>query len=175
MMISYVSLISLVLLLAYATWSDFRDRRIPNWLTFSGVLLGLLLNTMTMGASGLGFAILGTVVGLLVFLPIYALGRMGAGDVKLMAMTGAFLGPAGVLWAAAFSAIAGGVIAALWIVYELGLRSSFYRAIATFSMIQVPGSGVLKVPDNSPLKSKMPYALAIGAGSLVAAWHMNLL
>ena len=161
---------SLVLL---ATLTDFRQRRIPNWLTLSGFLAGIAFNGLEMGASGIGSACLGAAIGLLLLLPVYAFGKMGGGDVKLMAMVGAFLGPEGVIWAALFTTIAGGVLALFWILYEVGIRSSLYRAIGTFAIIQLPGREVFNVPENSPLKSKMPYAIAIAAGSLMAVWKLN--
>lgn len=114
-------------LLGAAVWHDVRTRRIPNGLVLGGALAGLALNAaLPAGASlfadppgGLGLlaSLAGLGLGLATLLPMYALGAMGAGDVKLMAMVGAFLGPDGVLGAALLSLLTGGVLAlamALW-------------------------------------------------------------
>jgi prepilin peptidase CpaA len=71
---------------------DVRYRRIPNWLTVGGAVLGLAGNTMEYGSPGLGFALVGMTVGFGVYLLLYALRAMGGGDVKLMAAVGAIVG-----------------------------------------------------------------------------------
>ena len=72
---------------------DVRYRRIPNWLTVSGVLLGLALNTfLYQGWPGLRFSLVGLAVGFGVYFGLYAVRAMGAGDAKLMAAVGAMGG-----------------------------------------------------------------------------------
>src|SRR6266567_6361399 len=79
---------------------DVRYRRIPNWLTVSGVVLGLILNSFlyqgtspnVFGFSGLFFALKGLGMAFLVYVFLYAIRAMGAGDVKLMAAVGAIVG-----------------------------------------------------------------------------------
>src|SRR5262245_23535685 len=107
-------------LLAWAVASDVRSRRIPNKLVVAGLLAGLALQaTVTPGAGlfsepfgalGLLKASAGMALGLVLLLPMYALGAMGAGDVKLMAMLGAFLGPLDILGAGLSSVLAGGLL-----------------------------------------------------------------
>jgi prepilin peptidase CpaA len=81
-------------LLVVASVSDYRSYRIPNWLTVSGMAFGLIYNTAypLMPGAGFRWSLGGLVLGLLTMLPLYVLKAMGAGDVKLMAMVGAFLG-----------------------------------------------------------------------------------
>src|SRR5450759_1730371 len=82
----------LVLLLAAAVF-DVLYRRIPNWLTVSGVLLGIAMNTVIGPPdAGLVFSLLGLAVAFGIFVALYALHAMGAGDVKLMAAVGALVG-----------------------------------------------------------------------------------
>ena len=95
--------------LGLSAWSDVRQRRVPNNLLILGLLLLLLLSRWSVG--WLEFALAGAVVGFLVYLPFYLKGGMGAADVKLMALTGFFVGPAGVLMCALYAALAGGVMA----------------------------------------------------------------
>ena len=116
---------ALLLLLAIALLSDLQDRRIPNVLVVIGLVTGVALQTWFAGLSGIMIAGTGACVGLLCFLPFYVSGGMGAGDVKLMAMCGAFLGPLYVVLAAVASLTVGGVLGILW---SLALCSLFGAA-----------------------------------------------
>jgi len=93
---------------AAAAAVDLRTRRIPNLLTASAALLGLLLNLWRDGAHGALASGAGALLGLAVFLPFYVMGGFGAGDVKAMGAIGAFLGPIGVLVAATATLLIGG-------------------------------------------------------------------
>ena len=97
--------------MAAATVIDLRTRRIPNALT--ATLAGLGVGMAAAGVSGvtLWASLLGFVVGLALMMPGHVLGATGAGDVKLMAATGAIVGPALVVSAFLFTAVAGGVLA----------------------------------------------------------------
>lgn len=108
--------IILLFLVCQAAATDLAWRRIPNVLVLAGLLLALALH-WRQGGSGalLGQALAGGAVGLLLFLPLYALGGMAAGDVKLMAMAGSFVGPAQALQLCVLSALAGGLLALAWL------------------------------------------------------------
>jgi prepilin peptidase CpaA len=90
---------------------DLRHRRVPNWLTAAGAAGGLACAAWG-GWHGLGIAAAGALVGFLLLLPFHWCGAMGGGDVKLMAAYGALLGPSGILLAAVFAAVIGGLSAA---------------------------------------------------------------
>ena len=94
-----------------ATIVDIRTRRIPNELT--AALAGIGLGLSAAGVSGIPVwaSMLGFVVGLALMMPGHVLGATGAGDVKLMAAVGAIVGPALVVTAFLFTAVAGGVLA----------------------------------------------------------------
>ena len=96
---------------AAAVVEDLRRRRLPNWLTAGGVAAGMACAAWG-GWRGLGMAAAGAAVGFLMLLPFNLLGAMGGGDVKLMAAYGALLGPSGILLAAVFAAVLGGLSAA---------------------------------------------------------------
>src|SRR6188768_2498432 len=100
-------------LLIVACITDLRTRRIPNALTFSAIATALLFHLLTGGWSAAGWGIAGCLLGFLLFFPLFALRGMGAGDVKLLAAVGAWLGPSQVVMAALATSIAGGVIALL--------------------------------------------------------------
>ena len=94
-------LIPFVLLWCAAiAWSDWQLRRIPNSLVAAGftvALLGLVFQGQTLFGIGPSQSLFGAAIGLLVFLPLYMLKIMGAGDVKLFAAIGALCGPWGLL------------------------------------------------------------------------------
>src|ERR1700687_3782834 len=92
---------------------DVRSRRIPNWLTGSLVVSGLLFNVWRAGITGVGLALAGVALGLAMLLPMYAVHAIGAGDVKLLAGLGAVLGPQVLVSVAIYGAIAGGLISSV--------------------------------------------------------------
>ena len=90
---------------------DIKSRRLPNWLTLSGLVVGFGLQIHTRGVHGGLEALLGAALGGLVYLGLYAIGAMGAGDVKLMAAVGAIAGPVNWLVIFVYTSLAGGLIA----------------------------------------------------------------
>src|SRR5215212_8490883 len=98
-------------LVGVAAAIDVRTRRIPNLLTFGGAAVALAYHAWTGGLHGLALGAGGWTIGLALFLPMFLLRGMGAGDVKLLAAVGAWLGPMGVVWCALYSVLAGGVLA----------------------------------------------------------------
>jgi prepilin peptidase CpaA len=178
----FVAILS-VLLLA-AAWSDLRRQCIPNRLVFTGALLALLMHTLlpagdgflSLLPGGLGFAgsLKGLVFGLLAFLPLYALRAMGAGDVKLFAMVGAFLGPVEVWSAFFFTLLAGGILA-LGVALHRALLGSvlsnlkYMFSTFIFSIRGVNHSKDELLPDGSAVSvASLPYGVAIAAGSIVS-------
>lgn len=98
--------------------TDLKERRIPNWLTFSGAGLGLLLNIVFYGWNGLTNSLLGGVVGLLLLLIPFIMGGIGAGDVKLLGAIGFITSMNFVLLTMLWTAIAGGIIALAYMLYK---------------------------------------------------------
>ncbi len=89
--------------------SDLRTRRIPNWLNLSGFILGMGLNTFFAHAGGFRLALIGFGLALLIYVPLYLIRAMGAGDVKFMAAIGAIVGPHNWLTLFLITAVLGGV------------------------------------------------------------------
>jgi prepilin peptidase CpaA len=112
-------------------WSDLRTRRIPNWLNLSGLILGFGLNALFLQGHGLKLAATGLGLALLIYVPLYLIRAMGAGDVKFMAAIGAVVGPEN--WMAVFltTAILGG-IASLCLV---AARNRLHVTLANLSTI----------------------------------------
>src|SRR5262245_24901739 len=91
--------------------SDLRTRRIPNALTFGSAIAAIAVHGVTDGTSGLTTGAGGWLAGVALFFPLFALGGMGAGDVKLLGALGAWLGPRAVFHVALYASMAGGVFA----------------------------------------------------------------
>lgn len=154
-----------------AAVSDLRSRRLPNALTFGAAVVGVAVHFAIAGWAGLGFALTGWALGLAVFFPVYALGGMGAGDVKLLAAFGAWLGPMGALWTALYGAIAGGVLALV-----VSLASGYtktalvnLRALLTSWFVGGvrPVDGMTLASSRGP---RLPYAVPLAAGAMVTLW-----
>jgi len=153
-----------------AIW-DLKSRRIPNLLTFGGALIAVAVHGYTGGLTGAGWALAGWMVGIAFFLPFFILAGMGAGDVKLLAALGAWLGPGQAAWLALFSLIAGGV---LGLVVALG-SGYLTQAIANIGwMFQFWRSeGPKPVPEVTLATHRGPrlaYAVPVLAGLMVTLW-----
>lgn len=171
-------LLILCILLALAVWNDLRTRRIPNALVFGGALVGLLLNSsMAPGAGlfiapfgGIGFwsALAGLGAGLGLLLPMYALRALGAGDVKLMAMVGAFVGPWTVAGITLLTLLAGGVLALVVAAFNGRLKSVLNNTfhMIKYSLLRSLAGDLAKIEAPAPASGRLPYAVAIAAGAL---------
>lgn len=181
----------LALLLAAAVACDLRSRRIPNRLVGLGMAAGLTLHaTVTpgeglfstpFGGLGLLLALGGLVLGLLLLLPMYALGALGAGDVKLMAMVGAFMGPQEILGVTLTSLVAGGLLALLFAVLDgsLGKVLANVRTMLLGSLLRGMSGGTARLEQAPAATGKLPYAVAIASGTVgyllltrLAGWSM---
>lgn len=161
----------LMALLLIAAASDIRTGRIPNWLVLGGALYALAYNAffpVHPRDIGILFALGGLAVGLVALLPLYLFRAMGAGDVKLMAMVGAFLGTSATVAAVLATLIAGGVLAVALALCS-GHLARMLRNIAMMSrgtMLTVTtGVGGLTVHDG-PSAGRMPYGVAIAVGTI---------
>jgi prepilin peptidase CpaA len=151
--------------------TDLRSRRIPNLLTFGAAGAALIYGFATGGWSGAGSAALGWLVGVAFFIVPFALGGLGAGDVKLLAAIGAWLGPAGALWVGLYTGVAGGLMAVVVALANGYLR----RALSNVGLLLMhwrvwglrPLSEVSLEGSEGP---RLAYALPIFAGLVAALW-----
>jgi prepilin peptidase CpaA len=153
-----------------AVW-DLKSRRIPNDLTFGSALAALLVHAYFGGPSGVGSSIAGWLVGVAFFLPFFALGGMGAGDVKLLAAIGAWLGPGPTVWVALFSLVAGGVLGLAVAVGYGYLTQAFANILWMFHFWR--SEGPKPVPEVTLATHKGPrlaYAVPVFAGLMVTLW-----
>lgn len=168
---------SVLALVVVASVTDLRGQRVPNWLTGGGILVALSLQMMSYGAPGLlaSLAGMGAGFGLLIF--FYAVGGMGAGDVKLMASVGAFVGAESIVSVFVITGIAGGVYAiGLWAAPELarvGVRETFKNVAAGAKTVALTGQarGVLPSTESAP---KLCYAVCIAVGVIAVLAYGDL-
>ncbi|HZX25431.1 MAG TPA: prepilin peptidase [Telluria sp.] len=122
----------LVLLLLSAAARDLLEQRIPNSYLGAGLACAAILRLAGGGVGSLAWGATGALLGLAMLLPFYFFRGMGAGDVKLMAVVGAYIGPA-LVWRACFASVLAGGIAALVLLLRYGdrkLRMAYAPAIA---------------------------------------------
>jgi prepilin peptidase CpaA len=150
---------------------DIRTRRVPNALTFSAAGLGVAYAALSGGWPAVSDSLAGLLVGLALFLPIFALGGMGAGDVKLLGTIGAWVGPWTVLSVALYGSLAGGVLAvgvALAHGYLGRALRNLWMALGIWRM-----SGIQPIPGvtlGDAAGPRLPYAIPIAAGVAVTIW-----
>lgn len=145
---------------------DLCVRRVPNTLTMSLAAVGVALAAAGLGRGGVGTALAGCLVGLVLMLPGYLLGGTGAGDVKLLAAIGTVLGPVGVLWAFLYMAVAGGVIALL-VAAARGRARRTLEKVKCFVLSR--GANVSEIEDPQA-DNRFAYAPAIAIGAALAAF-----
>ena len=122
-----IEVVLIVLVLAAAVY-DVRYRRIPNWISVSGVAIGLALNTfLYRGLPGLVFAAKGLAFGFGLYFVLYALHAMGAGDVKLMGAVGSLVGWEDWFAIFLFTAIIGGIMALMVMVLRGRVKKTIWN------------------------------------------------
>src|SRR5713226_3894024 len=109
---------------AAAGWTDWRSRRIPNWLTLPGLVLAIAVNTLAWGWTGAKDSLLGAGLGLALLLPFVLVRSLGAGDWKLVGALGAFLGPKPLITVLIGAIFVVGIMAVVLIVYKRRVRQA---------------------------------------------------
>ena len=152
MAVQFIPLFLLLVLLVAAV-SDFRIQTIPNWLTFSAVVVGFACHTGMNGFTGFLFSLQGVLLGLGSLMLFYLAAGMGAGDVKLMGAVGGLLGPKGVFGAFIYTAVIGGIVAVALLLWKAGGRETLRRygrilktLILTRQFIYIPAAENKRMP-----------------------------
>lgn len=163
----------MALFAAIAGFSDWRSRRIPNWLTVSGLLLGLITNSLARGLSGTKDSLLGAGLGLLLLLPFVLVRSLGAGDWKLVGALGAFLGPQHLVRVLFATVLIAGAMALVLIIWKGRVQQSLRnlgRMLAAFFSFHLPGP---EFSLDNPEALKIPFGVAVAvAAILYTAGHM---
>ena len=176
---------ALIVLLLAATVIDVRTRRIPNALVASGMLIGLAVHAVApagdglfasaWGSIGVVQSLLGLGAGLALFMPLYLLHALGAGDVKLLAMVGAWLGAPLLVGTTLLTLLAGGVMALLAMVLSRTSRQVLanVRFMLTTALVGAQTGHLAGLEAPVPGRVRLPYAVAILVGTAgQLAWQL---
>ena len=163
-----LALLVVAALVIAAAWTDVRRQRIPNGLVIGGTLAGCVLQALFPAGGGFPAAVAGIAVGFLLLAPLYLLRAMGAGDVKLLAMTGAYLGAAGVFTAALLAFVAGGVLAIAVALknHALGRLMENVRLMLGGSLVRTVAGGGASFVAPAGSAGSLPYGVAIALGTI---------
>lgn len=152
--------------------------KVPNWITFPMIVSGWVVSTMSFGWEGLGWSLAGTAVGLALLLPAYAVGGMGAGDVKLLAGVGAWVGGTATLYAFCASAIIGGVIAVAMVLYRRAWDEhyqQFWTIWNEMATIRDPEQLSTIAAERKSSMLLLPYGIPIAIGTIAYFAYTGLL
>jgi prepilin peptidase CpaA len=166
-----VKLVVLISILAVACFTDLRQQKVYNWLTFPAMALGFVFNTAAHSWPGLGISLAGLVVGGLVFFPAFWMEGMGAGDIKLMAAVGAFMGWKFALNAAVDTAIIGGILAVVFLLIKGELRNTLKRMVR----IIFPDRSLRGNSEVNAYSYALPYAVVISLGTVAARFFPSFI
>jgi prepilin peptidase CpaA len=150
-----------------AGWTDFRSRRVPNWLTFPSFALGLASNTFIYRWGGLKASLLGVLVGLCLLLPFILIRSLGAGDWKLAGALGAFTGPGLLIDLLLLSVFVAGAMAIALIIGKGRIRETLRNIghiLVSLLRFQLPDH---RVSLDNPASLKIPYGVALAFSALL--------
>lgn len=152
--------------------------KVPNWITYPMIISGWIFSATLSaypGWEGLGYSMIGTIVGLALLMPAYAIGGMGAGDVKLLAGVGAWMWGTITFYAFAVSTIVGAVIAVgmvLWTKSWDKHKNQFWGIVNEITTIKDPEKLAAIAAERKPRMFLLPYGIPIAIGSIAYfAWH----
>lgn len=154
-------------LLLCACVSDVQRRRIPNSVAALLAVTGVAYSVAASSSprSALLVSLGGLLLGFILWLPLYAIRWLGAGDVKLFAAAGAWLGPARTLEGALIGALAGGVLAVVWMLFVYGPSGT----AATAAMVVANPRKAVNHPVDVKSRRAIPYGVALAIGAMTAA------
>jgi prepilin peptidase CpaA len=144
-----------------AGFLDWRYRRIPNWLTVSGFAAGVVVSTILYRWPGLKAALLGTLLGLGLLLPLVLIRSLGAGDWKLAGALGACLGPRQLLSVLVGTILVAGVMALALVIWKGRLKRTLLniaRLLGAMFSLHMPGS---ELSLDDPQSTKIPFGVAM--------------
>lgn len=161
---------ALAIIVLFAALCDLSSRRIPNWLTISGIVVGFGIHVSLAGAGGIWVSAAGMALALLVYLPLFALHALGAGDVKLMAAVGAITGPLPWLVIFVVTCLVGGLLALIVIISKRRLLVTLWNTAQIAQSLLHGKSPAAREPAldfRSPGAVTLPHGVAIAVAALV--------
>lgn len=173
----HIWLVSAVLIVAAVI--DGRQLRVPNWLTYPMIVSGWCYSTIAFGWEGLLWSLAGTAVGLALLLPMWLIGGMGAGDVKLLAGVGAWVWASTTFYAFCVAVIVGAVISVAMVLWNRAWakhRDQFMVILTEIITIKDPEQLSAIAAQRKPSMLLLPYGIPIAIGAIAYfAWTGMLL
>ena len=173
-MIQHAIRILPALLALAAGITDWRSRRIPNWLTVPAAVLGIAVNGWLRGWTGVKDSLLGVGLGLLLLLPFVLLRSLGAGDWKLVGALGAFLGPGNLIAVLFATVLVAGLMALLLVIWQGRLvhtLKNIGRLLAAIFSLHLPGQ---ELTIDDPKSAKVPFGVAVAIAVIVYTARQTL-
>ncbi|MDI7258521.1 MAG: A24 family peptidase [Thermodesulfobacteriota bacterium] len=155
-------------MLIIAVYTDIKHKKLPNYLTFPAMFIGLVCHLLSGGLSGLFFSITGLLLGIALLFLLYIIGGTGAGDVKLMGAVGALLGPKGVFIAFLATSIVGGIYAIGLLAFHGYLKEALKRYWAILKTFIFTNKFIYIPPSKREQKPKLCYGVAIALGTIIS-------
>ena len=147
--------------------------KVPNWITYPMIIAGWIYSATCVAGypwwEGLLYSLIGTAVGLALLMPAYAIGGMGAGDVKLLAGIGAWIWSKDTIYSFAVSALVGGVIAVIMVVLKKSWfkhKSQFWMICNEILTVKDPEKLAAIAAERKPTMMLLPYGIPIAIGTI---------
>jgi prepilin peptidase CpaA len=158
-----------------AGWTDWRWRRIPNWLTVPGLLIGIAVNAWIYRWAGTKNALLGAGLGLILLLPFVVIRSLGAGDWKLMGALGAFLGSQRLIAVLLGTILVNGIMAVIMVIWKRRVKQTLRNMVSLAGSLltfHLPGPEVsLDHPDSFKIPFGIGVAITVIAFAASAIWR----
>ncbi len=163
---------------------DGYELKVPNWLTFSMIISGWIYSASAAAWAGepwwvgLGWSMVGMAVGLVLLMPAYAIGGMGAGDVKLLAGVGAWVHATHTFYAFCATAIVGAVLAVAMVLFRRAWRkhaNQFWMILGEIFTIRDPNQLSQIAAERKSSMLLLPYGIPIAIGSIAYFAWMGML
>ncbi len=156
-----------IIVAVVAGYTDWRSRRIPNWLTVSGAVAGVAVNAIAGGWGGVKASLLGLGLGLLLLLPFVLLRSLGAGDWKLAGALGAVVGWQTLITLLIGSIFVAGMMALILVIYKRRFKQTMrniWGMLGSMAAFRPPGT---EVTLDNPQALKVPYGVALALATLL--------
>lgn len=154
---------------------DLFTARIPNWFNFPAMLAGVALQLFLGGWTSAGWACAGLATGFVLFFPLYVAGIMGAGDVKLLMVVGAWTAPLYCLRAAVAAILIGAVYAVINLLFAGRLKRFGVSAYRFLRSLIVPGYPMQQPDLDKERKFRFGVCLALAMMVITVLEHKGLL
>lgn len=157
----------LIIALGVASYMDLKVAKIPNLVTVPLLAAGLIAHSVMNGLDGLVFSAKGFGIGFGLLVLLYAVGGLGAGDVKLVAATGSLLGPSAIMSAIVIAALVGGFCALGLLVFRLGVSGTAQWLMSFLKMLLLLGGKLPSLPSGET-RLALRYAPVFAIGTLIS-------